>query len=158
MAQEDEHRIEIITAGYVYNFARLAVWPDLPKQHPIKLCISAQPYFFDIFRQFSGKKVAGRALKIVEYSEQIHNDCQILFIDINTPVKIQNECKKLKLSSNVLTISNQPNFSRNCGIIGLFEEDNRLRFEINIDTIKKSNLRLSSYLYKLARILRNKDL
>lgn len=153
-AEETKFRVEKITAGFVYNFARLTVWSDLPDNEPVKLCIAAEPDFINIFHQFSNKKVAGRILETLEYTKEIHNDCQILFIDVAKQAEYQ--CQHLRNSPHLLTISNTPGFAHDCGIIGLFEENNRLRFEINIDAVKRMRLKLSSYLYNLARILRNK--
>ncbi len=154
-AEETEFRVEKITAGFVYNFARLTIWPDLSKKQAVKLCIAAQPDFVKIFQQFSDKRVAGRTLEALEYSKEIHNDCQILFID--TAMQDEIQCQHLRNSPHLLTISNIPGFAHGCGIIELFKENNRLRFEINIDAANRAKLRLSSYLYKLARILRDKD-
>lgn len=152
-AEETVFRVKKITAGFVYNFAKLAVWDDLPDQEVVKLCIAARPDFVNIFQQLSGKKVAERTLVPLEYSKDIHNDCQILFID--KARRAEFPCAQLRSSLHLLTISNAPNFARNCGIIRLFEENNRLRFEINVDAVKRAELRLSSHLYKLARIVRD---
>lgn len=153
-ADETDFRVEKITAGFVFNFARLATWRDLPGQKILRLCVLTDPEFLDVFRQFSGKKVGGRILEVREFAEDQYQQCQILFIDKKK--KHHYSCQSMKEAKNLLTISNVPGFAHNCGIIGLFEENNQLRFEINIDSINQSKVRLSAYLYKLARILREK--
>ncbi len=152
-ADDDDFRIEKITAGFVYNFARLAAWRDLSEDKTIKLCVLADSNFFDIFQNLSGKKAVGRIIEVLEFSKKIIYQCHILFIDRLKESDFQ--CQSLAENKNLLTISNIPDFAHDCGIIGLYEEGNQLRFEINIDTVNKSKVRLSSYLYKLARIIRD---
>ncbi len=152
-ADDDDFRIEKITAGFVYNFARLAAWRDLSEDKTIKVCVLANSNFIDIFQNLSGKKAVGRIIEVLEFSNNLIHQCQILFIDRLKESEFQ--CQSLVENMNLLSISNIPNFAHNCGIIGLYEEGNQLRFEINIDTVNKSKVRLSSHLYKLARIIRN---
>jgi preprotein translocase subunit Sec61beta len=52
----------------------------------------------------------------------------------------------------VLTVGESEAFARQGGMIRFFEEDNRLRFEINPTAAEKVGLRISSKLLKLARI------
>ncbi len=151
-ADDHDFRIEKITAGFVYNFARLAVWRELPGDESIHLCVLASPDFVSVFRNFSGKRAAGRVIEVFEFSKKMARQCHILFIDKIKGAAVQ--CQSLTDNMNLLTISNIPDFAHSCGIIGLYEDDNQLRFEINIDAINKSKVRLSSYLYKLARIIR----
>ena len=152
-ADDDDFRVEKITAGFVYNFARLTAWRDLSEDESIKLCVLADSNFVDIFENLTGKKALGRIIEVLEFSEDLIHQCHILFVDRSKETDFQ--CQSLAENQNLLTISNIPGFAQDCGIIGLYEEGNQLRFEINIDTVNKSKVRLSSHLYKLARIIRN---
>lgn len=53
----------------------------------------------------------------------------------------------------VLTVSDIGDFARTGGMIGLVEADQRIRFDINLTTARRANLKLSSQLLKLAFIV-----
>ena len=53
----------------------------------------------------------------------------------------------------VLTIGETPGFARNGGIINLILEDNKVRFEVNVQAAKDADLNISSRLLALARII-----
>ncbi len=153
-ANSDELRIKKITAGFVFNFTKFIEWPDLPPDAPIRLCVHAGQEMRDIFAGFSGHRIAGHQLQIVAYSEKELQNCQVLYIDRSKQNTFQ--CTKAKRYPQLLTVSNIADFVRHCGMIGLFEEDNRLRFAINLDAVNRSELKMSSHLLRLARIWRGK--
>ena len=51
---------------------------------------------------------------------------------------------------SLLTVSDARNFTRRGGVIELFSEGNRLRFNINLDNARRAGLRISSSLLQLA--------
>jgi hypothetical protein len=55
----------------------------------------------------------------------------------------------------VLTVSDARGFAQAGGMIELYEDNGRMRFAINIDTLQKSGVKLSSRLLDLARIVKN---
>jgi len=52
-----------------------------------------------------------------------------------------------------LTIGETPGFARRGCIINLIVEENKARFEVNLDAAKPSDLNISSRLLALARII-----
>ena len=56
--------------------------------------------------------------------------------------------------SNTLTVGEVKGFAEQGGIINLTREENRLRFEVNIDAAAKSRLKISSKLLALAKIVK----
>ena len=54
----------------------------------------------------------------------------------------------------VLTVSDSDRFAANGGMIGFVEADGKIRLEVNLEAAQKANLRVSSQLLKLARIVR----
>jgi hypothetical protein len=51
----------------------------------------------------------------------------------------------------VLTVGETENFAQAGGVIGFVVENDKVRFEINVDTAGKAKLRLSSRLLLLAK-------
>ena len=53
----------------------------------------------------------------------------------------------------VLTIGEMPDFARRGGIINFIMEDNKVRFEVNVDAAKQADMNISSRLLALAKIV-----
>ena len=56
---------------------------------------------------------------------------------------------------SVLTVGETQDLARHGAVINFRIEDNRVRFDINVDAAKRSHLTISSKLLNLARIVRN---
>lgn len=150
----EELRLKKITAGFVFNFAKFIEWPQLSPAAPIRLCVYADQEMLDIFAAFSGHRIAGHEVKIVAYSAKQLQNCQVLYIDRSKQNDFQ--CAEAKRHARLLTVSNIDDFVRHCGMIGLFEKDNRLRFAINLNAVNHSELKMSSHLLRLAHIWQGK--
>jgi hypothetical protein len=55
---------------------------------------------------------------------------------------------------NVLTIGENSGFLKQGGMVHIFEDDNRIKFDANLFTIQSSGLRISSDMLQLARHIR----
>ena len=55
---------------------------------------------------------------------------------------------------HALTVGEHETFTRDGGIMRLYEDNNRLRIEVNLDAAQRSQLKISSKLLDLARIVR----
>jgi hypothetical protein len=53
----------------------------------------------------------------------------------------------------VLTVGETPSFAERGGIIRFTLEDNRVRFEVNVDAARQAELNISSRLLTLAKII-----
>ena len=53
--------------------------------------------------------------------------------------------------SSVLTVGESEHFAQEGGMIGFVLEDNKIRFEINLEAAQKANLKISSRLLALAK-------
>jgi hypothetical protein len=75
----------------------------------------------------------------------------VLFIDESVSPRL----RQLAESNprGVLTVSDLPNFARAGGNIGFFFADNQLRFQINLDTARRSGIAFSSKLLRLAEVI-----
>ncbi len=57
----------------------------------------------------------------------------------------------------VLTVGDGEGFATNAGLIGLYAEGEKLKFEVNQEAAHRAGLRLSSQLLKLARLVRDEQ-
>jgi len=77
--------------------------------------------------------------------------CQLIFIPEGQEEQFAVALQTLG-NAPVLTVGETEGFAREGGMIRFYEEDNRLRFEINPNAAQKAGLRISSRLLKLARV------
>ncbi|HWE48870.1 MAG TPA: YfiR family protein, partial [Bryobacteraceae bacterium] len=79
--------------------------------------------------------------------------CRILFIAASEGKQLRSILAQLS-NAPVLTVSDDPLFTRRGGMIQFVFEDNRVRFEVNLAAVQRARLTLSSELVKLASAVR----
>ena len=57
----------------------------------------------------------------------------------------------------ILTISDTDSFTKEGGVIRLYQQASKLRIEINVDAAERAKLKISSKLLSLGRIVRDGD-
>lgn len=156
----------LIKAGFIYNFANLVQWPaaSFPQSDSvIVIAIVGEDHFgTTINHVLDGKKVNGRPFTIRHFksvSELLKSrgdlkDCQILYISASE-IRHANEVVQALKGMPILTIGEMPGFANGGGIINLVVEDNRVRFEVNVQAAKEADLNISSRLLALARIVQS---
>ena len=148
----DEYTIK---AGFVYNFTKFVDWPaDAFKdnQSPMVICIVGKNPFGSKIDTLENKTVSGRKLVIRRLATfDGAEKCQVLFVGRSENDQLS-AILKAASNNNVLTISETPNFCRSGGMINLFLDGDKIRFEINIRNAEKARLKISSQLLNLAKI------
>jgi hypothetical protein len=153
---EDKAEEYAVKAAYLFNFAKFVEWPPpaLPTpQSPLTLCITGKDPFGDTLETVRDKSVRDRPLVIRRLSrleEPTH--CHLLFLSDSESTRLGQVLAKLK-NGPILTVSDIPGFADAGGMIGLVNVGQRIRFEINLPTVQKANLKISSQLLKLAKII-----
>lgn len=151
-SQPSEYQIK---AAFLYNFANFVEWPESAfsaENSPIVLGVLGKDPFGRILKAAEGKKIQGRKLTIKRFDAFADLEfCHILFICSSEKEEIKKIIAKID-RSGVLTVGDTDGFTENGGIINFFKADNKVRFEINMDSAKAGNLVISSKLLSLARI------
>ncbi|MCU1268778.1 MAG: hypothetical protein JWN74_72 [Acidobacteriaceae bacterium] len=154
----------LIKAGFIYNFANLVQWPSTSfaqPDSPIVIVILGEDHFgTTLDHALEGKKVNARpfvikrARSVFELQRTLgpQKDCQILYVSSSEMPHVSEAIQALK-GAPVLTIGETPGFARSGGIINLILEDNKVRFEVNVQAAKDADLNISSRLLALARIV-----
>jgi YfiR/HmsC-like len=154
----------LIKAGFIYNFANLVQWPSASfaqPDSPIVIVIFGEDHFgTTLDHALEGKKVNARpfvikrARSISELQRTLgsQKECQILYVSSSEMPHLGEAIQVLK-GAPVLTIGETPGFARSGGIINLILEDNKVRFEVNVQAAKEADLNISSRLLALARIV-----
>lgn len=147
MGAEDAYQIK---TAFIFNFTKFVTWPADMEQRggDLHLCLLGGNPFGEYVYQLEGRKVRNFSLRVVQV--QVPEDmaqCQILYV----AGKAQAEMLSDIAGQPVLTISDYDGFTRQGGGIELLSEDNRIRFDVNLQRIKASGLDISSRLLHLAR-------
>ena len=150
----------LIKAGFIYNFAKLVEWPTTAfaqADSPIVIGILGDdPFGATLDRIVADKKINGRgfAVKRLKWTKELKDlrDCNILFVSSSEKEHMDGVVDAIKWLP-ILTIGDVPGFARRGGIMNFTLEDNKIRFEVNVEAAKRADLTISSRLLTLARIV-----
>jgi hypothetical protein len=147
-----------VKVAFLYNFAKFVEWPPESFKNeasPFVLGILGTDPFGAALENLKDKTVRGRKLIIRKLpSLENFDEGHILFISGSEKNNLRNLLASLK-NHNILTVSDMERFAFQGGMLGLVNVDEKINFEINLDTVSRSKLKLSSQLLKLAKIVRS---
>ena len=133
-------------AVYLFNFAKLTNFPAAASPDVLTMCfIGASGVRERIARDVSGKSIGMRrvAVRALDPAQRAV-DCNVLYIDAATARAA------FAMPAYALTVSDAHDFLHHGGVIELFAQGNRLRFNINLDAARQAGLKISSSLLDLA--------
>ncbi|MEI6205205.1 MAG: YfiR family protein [Desulfuromonadales bacterium] len=152
-AEMDEFKIK---AAMLYNFTKYVEWPPetgaAGKQ--LNVCITGNSPIKRHIDQLQGKQANGRtlAVRFVTSPDEI-SGCNMLFIDSSEYRRLSAFLQQGSRKP-MLTVSDISQFASLGGMIGFFEQDDKIRFEINQDATLQAGITISSKLLKLARLVK----
>lgn len=146
-----------VKAAFVLNFARFTAWPDdafSGGNAPIELCVYGNQQTWDAFANIDGQPVGVRKIRVrlMKPTETV-DKCHIMFFDHHVDRDDLIAALATVRLRPVLTVGETVDFVSLGGIVNLFSNDGRLRFEIEPSRARRGGLRISSRLLKLAIIL-----
>jgi hypothetical protein len=141
-------------AAYLYHFSQLIQWPvDAMgnRDHPFLFCtIDDDPLHGELDAAVEGKSMGKRPLQVLHLKQKDSlADCRILYIGKNQS-KIGDLLARVRLNP-IVTIGDSDRFIEQGGMIRLGLENDRLRFDINLDRAEATGVQISSRLLLLAR-------
>lgn len=152
-AAESEYQVK---AAMLYNFAKFVEWPadSFGRDNQITFCMAGKSPLNGPIQQMQGKQVKGRTVSVRQIArpEEVAG-CQILFIPQSDTVRMSGYLQQSARFS-ILTVSDQERFAVSGGMVGFYEEESRIRFEINQEAAQRRRLQISSHLLNLARRVR----
>jgi hypothetical protein len=155
LAVADTRSADSIKTAFILNFVKFTDWPaNLGASDRFLICSLGAHVLSGNLDALQGRIVKGREIRVRESTRpsELH-ECQVLFIAADEESRVEWVLQRVaKLP--VLTVSDAPNFIQSGGIIGLFIEEDRLRFDINLAAARQNSLALSSNLLRLARTVK----
>ena len=162
-AQEPDSSEYLIKAGFIFNFAKFVEWPAAAfaqQESPIVIgVLGTDPFGNIIDRIVEDKKIGSRGfvVKRLKWSKELKDlkdlkDVKILFVSSSEKTHID-EIVQIVKGLPILTVGETPGFAERGGMIRFTLEDNRVRFEINVEAAREADLNISSRLLTLAKII-----
>jgi hypothetical protein len=138
-----------VKAAFLFNFAKFTNWP-VPPDGPLVIGIAGDPAFAEVVeRVVKGRTVNGRELVARRHHEgQDLVGCHVLFI--GEPHRRDISTWLARVRGPVLTVGETPGFLRDGGMVRLYVENNRVRFQISQKNAEAVGLKISSQLLMLA--------
>jgi hypothetical protein len=147
-----------VKAAYLFNFGKFVRWRTAPENHAdsLEICVLGRNSLGTVLEAtvkgetIDGKPVIARNVSSLREAE----GCQILFVSLSEESRLSTvlaEAKRLP----ALTVSDIPHFAERGGMIGLVNQDDRIRFEVNVVPMEDAGLTVSSELLKVSlRVIR----
>lgn len=149
-----------LKAAFLFNFAKFIEWPEKSfgsPGAPFTVCVIGQdPFGSALEVSLLGKTMGSRAVQIMRFpnpttlAEARH--CQIVFISASERIRFHEVIESLN-NVDALLVGDADGFVASGGTIEFVVEDNHIRFAINPDAAVRSDLKVSSKLLALAKIV-----
>lgn len=143
-----------VKAAFIYNFAKFVDWPaeSFTNDHaPLVVTILGAPPQLAPFEAIRGKTVKNRRLDVRQAARvEDVGVTHVLFVPASEKQQAAHILDFARERS-ILTISDMKQFTQAGGIITFVTVDEKVRFEINLAAARRSGLKISSQLLKLAR-------
>jgi len=145
-----------VKAAFLYNFTKFVKWPEKAFANaasPIKICILGDSPFGPSLDAIENKRAGGRKLVIFEAkSVDDIDDCHVLFISNGSEKEFLSSIERIQ-EKNILTVGDKQSLARKGSVINFIVVNNKVQFEINTKSAERANLKISSQLLKIARIV-----
>ena len=145
-----------LKAALVLNFARFTEWPaDVFDRlsGPFRLCVHGDTDVQQAFASLEGKKVGDRQMSIKRINRLWNvQGCHVLFVSGTDRGRLRRVFSAIE-GQPVMTVGEMRGFAKSGGTINLVIEDNKIRFQINLEAARRAGLTISSRLLKLATIV-----
>ncbi len=149
-----EYRLK---AAFLYRIGQFVEWPDpaptgaqASADSAFTICVLGSNPFGESLRELSTRSLGARPIALLYPSTASEaRVCHIVYIDLPAK-KTVIELSTLLADTPVLTVGASSQFVDHGGGVGFVIKDGKLRMEINLDVLKRANLKPSAKLIEVA--------
>jgi hypothetical protein len=147
----DESHVE---AAFLFHFAQLVDWPagaESSADNSLFVCtIDDDPFQGALEETMAGKPVGNRIVRIrhLDAAEDMQS-CQVVFIGKADSKRVPTLVAALH-NAPVLTVGDGANFLDAGGMIRFVVDDNKVRFDVNLNAAQSARLKIGSRVLVLA--------
>lgn len=139
-----------VKAAYLYHLLNYINWPVLPGD-ALHICVFGDDTLGAMLRELSDRKVKNLPLNIEMNGFDKLMACQVIFIG-NRLANWQELLATLP-DTSILTVGDPDGFAAQGGVVGFYSLDGKIKLELNPQAAQRANLRISSKLLDMARIV-----
>lgn len=143
-----------VKATFLYNFTRFIEWPGRTTgdSTPFRVCAVADATMEGAIRRtVEGESVHGRPLVLSQpRTPQDAEGCQILYVGRSEHQRAAPLLAAVR-DLPVLTVGDSSSFVEQGGAIQFVLVNNRVRFDVNLPSAQRANLKVSANLLRVAR-------
>jgi YfiR/HmsC-like len=144
-----------LKAAFIFHFAQLVDWPPEvlgPSSRALTLCIADENALPGLLENtVQGKQIASHGLNVRHLLEKDNpRSCDLLFIVGQDKKRVAALLKAVN-NAPILTVGESEDFIQQGGMIGFCLQENKVRFDINLQAANRANLKISSRLLLLAK-------
>lgn len=159
-ASEEKSREYELKAAVLYNIIKYVDWPKEvmgSSTDPITVLVIGENPFGATLENVLQKREAHGHRIVVRYSKGLPKklNAQVVFMKGLSKAE-RGKLKDLCAASSAMLIGDREGLAKEGACLGFYLKDRRVRFEINVDALKRARLSASSELLKLARIIKEK--
>lgn len=148
----------MIKAAYLLNFARLIQWPRdafIGPESPLTIgVIGADPFGSALDLTVEGKKIGNRRIAVTRLRwGQDFRQCQMVFISSADSSRIGELATRVGRLP-ILIVGETTDLAKQGATINFRIEDDRVRFEVNVESARLARLTISSQVLRVARIVK----
>ena len=145
-----------LKAAYIGKFTKFIEWPDSTESNKQSFIIGYYELndFIDVLQLSLGSSsIQGKLVEFqhIKSTEDAMN-CDLIYLP-DLSIKEQKRIYTYLSSEPILTIGHTEDYARNGVHINFYLKDGKLKFEINPESLKRSGLKSSYLLLKLAKIV-----
>ena len=150
-----------VQAAFLFNFAKFVTWPDEAFQRSgdslIIGVLGEDPVGVILEETVRDKTIMGKKLAVKRFMRvQDAVKSHILFLSSYEESHLPQTMKALE-KTPILTVSDMEGFAERGGMVAFTVEDQKVRFNVNVDAVERAGLKMGSQLLKLARIVTDKS-
>jgi hypothetical protein len=147
-----------LKAEFLERFTRFIDWPaNSPVSDPavpfVIGVLGPDPFGSFLDELAASHRIKGKNVEIRRLSSLDNvNACDVLFISATEKKDLRKVLSRTD-SKPILTVSDSDGFGSEGVLINFYTEGDKIRFEINVNTVDRSGLKVKSKLLKLARLV-----
>ena len=145
-----------LKAAYIYNFLKFTNFKNKSSKKGYKVCVFVDASVYEDFFGLEGKVLNKRKLKVfLKSSEDSFKECHVLFVPADSSEEIVKLSKK-SLEENFILVDESEESCSLGGIISFFQDNKRLKFRVNRESIENRDFTLSAQLLRVASFCEKK--
>ncbi|MCA8981342.1 MAG: YfiR family protein [Planctomycetes bacterium] len=153
----DEYKVK---AAFLYNFIRFTKWPDDAlgdKEDPIRILVVGEDRFGDHLTSTFKDKVLHERKVVIQFTKEVPKTIEAHLV-FASAISSKDEEKLIERCSAkpILLIGDHTGFAARGACANFYLHDDKVRFQVNTDELKRRGLTMSAQILKLAEIVKTK--